>query len=286
MSNDGLETIKALGIDRVHAETHISATNLEAIFTKSFEGMPKVQFLGFVSILEREYGVDLSGLKEEFVRYGEEHGIDDPSKTTIVPPSFDLQKKRKGWAYIVALVAGIVWVVYLIGSSPSQESAVPAPKKAPAETVKPVETAPAEAMIPEAEAEPLQAEPAEAVLTEGEADMEAAAVEPEAAEPEAAMLPEPVIHDTLQILPKVRLWVGMVDLESYKKSQVTTADPIVIDTTRSWLLIFGHGNLKIEHSGEIIDLQSKEPLYYHYDEGTLNEISESEFKRYNRGRAW
>ncbi len=281
MSNDGLETIKALGIDRVHAETHISATNLKAIFEKSFEGMPKVQFLGFVSILEREYGVDLSGLKEEFVRYGEEHGIDDPSKTTIVPPSFDLRKKRKGWAYIVALVAGIVWVVYLIGSSPSSESAVPAPKKAPIEIVKPVETTPAEAVMPEAEAAP-----SEAIVTDGEADMEVAAAEPEAAEPEVATLPAPIIHDTLQILPKVRLWVGMVDLATYKKSQITTADPIVVDTNRSWLFIFGHGNLKLEHSGEIIDLQSKEPLYYHYDEGTLNEISESEFKRYNRGRAW
>lgn len=64
MSSD-LEKLKEIGAQKIFEQTHITKEHIQAILHKSFEGLTKVQFQGFVSILEREYQVDLKDLKSD-----------------------------------------------------------------------------------------------------------------------------------------------------------------------------------------------------------------------------
>lgn len=87
MSKD-LKKLKSLGAQKIHEDTHIALRYVQSVIYESFEGLTKVQFLGFISILEREYQLDLSLLKIKGLEYFE----DDAShgKVFVVP-----EKKNK-----------------------------------------------------------------------------------------------------------------------------------------------------------------------------------------------
>jgi hypothetical protein len=318
MSKD-LEAVKALGIERVHAETHISHNNLEAIFNKEFGRIHAVQFLGFISILEREYGADLSELREEFARYREEHAEEEPEQV-IVPPSFQPAKKRRGWMYGLAAAVALLWLFYQFSGSGRPAEA---PAAAPTETVGAAaaeeavaqpdaqveEAADAEVDKPAAEAvdasvdagvdEQVDETAVEPAVGEGLPDaapadqgleqpaMAEAAVEEDL--PEVEPMEEPVseaVHDTLTIIPKLKLWVGMINLDTGKRKPMVLTDPFEIDTSHSWLFLFGHGHFKIEHNGEIMDLSSKNRIRFLYEDGIMQQLRPSEFRERNGGKEW
>ncbi|MEA3419166.1 MAG: hypothetical protein U9Q90_07165 [Campylobacterota bacterium] len=63
---DTLEQLKPYSIDTIHDKTQISTQSIESLLEHDFSAFSKVRFLGFVSIVEREFHVDLSDYKEEY----------------------------------------------------------------------------------------------------------------------------------------------------------------------------------------------------------------------------
>ncbi|MDQ7060296.1 MAG: hypothetical protein Q9M43_03910 [Sulfurimonas sp.] len=61
--SEGLKVLRDIGAQVIHNETHISREYVQAIIHETFDDLQSVQFVGFVSILEREYDVDLSDLR-------------------------------------------------------------------------------------------------------------------------------------------------------------------------------------------------------------------------------
>ena len=254
--NEALDALKALGAEKVHEDTHISRKNIEAIFSRSYGGMNPVQFGGFVSILEREYGLDLSGLKNDFLAYWEVHHAEVEAEEEaghLPSPS-----ERRGIRLLLAVAAVAAAItLYMLGSAPE-----PAPEAVP-------EADATEYAVP---AEPEVPAPQQSVPTEP-AVVETAVEVPEAAE-------------TLSITPKSKLWVGFIDLETNLREQALTTDTLEVDTNRSWLMVFGHGYFSFEHNGEILDYNSTNRLRFIYEDGTLREITRAEFKERNRGQNW
>jgi len=64
---DTLEPLKPYSIDTIHNKTQISPKCIEALLEHNFEPFSRVRFLGFVSIVEREFHVDLDDYKEEYL---------------------------------------------------------------------------------------------------------------------------------------------------------------------------------------------------------------------------
>ncbi len=250
--SEGFEQLKALGVQKIHEETHISRKNIEGIFNKSFEGMNPVQFAGFVSILEREYGFDLTELKRDFMSYWDGTCDTELPESQVEVPEIGETKSSKGWLLVGAiLLIGFVVVMWQGGepAAPAQETAVAQ--------------------------EPLPQTPSDLTVVETPVE----AVEIEAVE-------EPMVVPTLSIAPKTKLWMGFIDLETYIREQHLTSDAVSLDTNRSWLMIFGHGHFKVEKDGEVLDFSSDNRLRFIYEDGTLREISRLEFKERNRGENW
>jgi len=63
------EIIEENTLEEISQKTRLSAENLEKIFARDFGAFRKVQAMGFISILEREYHADLSELRSECVAY-------------------------------------------------------------------------------------------------------------------------------------------------------------------------------------------------------------------------
>lgn len=248
--SEGFEQLKALGVQKVHDDTHISRKNIEGIFNKSFEGMNQVQFAGFVSILEREYGLDLSELKRDFLTYWEgEHGASAQEAQDYVADNDEPKRNGKGLWIAAAVIFGVMLFMWQEGGMPEKSEQQ------------------------DSVAEVVVAEP---VLAETVAPVEPV-IEPE---------PEPAVIPTLSIVPKTKLWMGFIDIETNLREQKLTTKTISLDTNRSWLMIFGHGHFKIEQNDEVLDYSSDNRLRFIYEDGVLREITRAEFKERNRGENW
>ena len=73
--SEALERLQKLGAQKIYEDTHIPIKHVQAILHESFEGFSKVQFLGFISILEKEYSLELQELHEKGAEYFVEKNI-------------------------------------------------------------------------------------------------------------------------------------------------------------------------------------------------------------------
>jgi len=96
-------------VGAISEKTNIAEDNIEALNASEFEKINRVKTLGFISILEREYKVDLSKLKEEALSYYNTHAKDD-SVTLGLPLTEEKKGKSKWFMLLVSLL--IVYAVW------------------------------------------------------------------------------------------------------------------------------------------------------------------------------
>ncbi|MEA3330689.1 MAG: hypothetical protein U9Q29_03235 [Campylobacterota bacterium] len=261
--SSGIEQLKDIGAQKIHENTHISKLHIQALLHDSFEGMTKVQFLGFISILERDYGIELNDLKAKGLEYFKETDIDekDNSKIFIEP------KKPKNYTKIYIAIVVLIFVFVAIyknslswnGDANTKQvidnGAINHAKKS---------------MIIVQETQELNSSIAENNVT----------------------IEEPIVEEVqdvvklFKVIPNAKLWMGYIDLETYKKHQKIFRDEFSIDPDKEWLLSLGHGNVSFDINGEIIKFNSRKNMRFIYKDGELKEINFQEFKRLNRGNEW
>jgi len=92
--------------------TKISEENLEQIANEEFSNLVKAKALGFISILEREYQVDLKVLKERALLYYEERGEEE--SVNIALPRVEEPKGRSKLFlfFVLGLLAYASWYFF------------------------------------------------------------------------------------------------------------------------------------------------------------------------------
>lgn len=93
----------------ISRKTRISIENLQALIDRDWSRLQKVQALGFISILEREYHADLGKLKEECRAYYAEHALEREPEAMVVAP---VEKERTGLLYRTLLVLILLILAY------------------------------------------------------------------------------------------------------------------------------------------------------------------------------
>ena len=93
-------------IKSISDKTKISEENLEYLLENDFGAIKKVKTLGFISILEREYHMDLSKLREDALAYYAQHNAEE--SVTIGLPIMEEKKGKPKWLLwlIVPLLLG------------------------------------------------------------------------------------------------------------------------------------------------------------------------------------
>ncbi|MCF6245178.1 MAG: hypothetical protein L3J43_09090, partial [Sulfurovum sp.] len=96
--NDILEenSIKAIG-----QKTKISEENLENLFAKKFEELKRIKTFGFISIIEREYNVDLAALRKEANEYYGQ--IQEDESVALSIPTLEEKKGKSKFLIFIAL---------------------------------------------------------------------------------------------------------------------------------------------------------------------------------------
>ena len=261
------EDLQALGTEKIHERTHISRDKVELVLTKSYGEIGRVQFMGFISILEREYGIDLNTIREEYATYYQDHIVETSSNSSVILQSSSNSKPK--WIMVgIALIVMLMIAGYIAQGKMSNE---------PDEAVMKL-------TVPPIAVHDVTIDTNVTDMNETNTTVSMVNNEKNTTKPSASH--SIVSGNGLIIRPAYKVWYGMIDMETGQRIQNITADPIVIDTTKNWLIFMGHGRLEIESSSGKTELKDKETVRFVYENGSLKPITKDEFIERNGGKNW
>ena len=274
---EGCERLQELGAQKIHEDTHISRVHIQAVIHKSFEGLNRVQFLGFISILEREYNLDLSTLKSEGIAFFEENTAETPAKKGVFVLS--QQKKKPTFIYILLSLIIVVLVAFFgLNSnyeqsdvvSKSVENKIIAKVKEDIEAIQAIDS-----NISDVNSSDINATVADLNVSKNEELNSSVAIideQPKELKP--------------FIIRAKKVWIGYINVANNKKYQETFRGELSLKRDKEWLLLLGHSHVKFSVNGEIKTFSADGNLRLHYKDGEIKKITLKEFKKLNRGRKW
>ena len=286
---ESLKILKEIGAQQIHKDTHISKEYVQGIIHGSFEGLHPVQLSGFISILEREYDVDLSELKRQAKEQLKIVENSSDRKVFVTPA----KQQNNSIVYIILLIAiflaaGYYSFVYLSSMATTEVSIDNSNIESVQKSIEIIEKT--EESVGEEVIEETNTTEAVDTLDEEVSQVSTNSIEPEAeivVEASADPVEEPVaVTRTLKILPKNKIWAGYINIETNQKYQKIFKDDFSIDTGKNWLLLFGSGTAYLEVNGEKQKYSSDQNMRFKYVDGVFTKITVTEFKQLNKGRKW
>jgi hypothetical protein len=272
------EDLQELGCSSIHENTHIARSKVDQILTKSFGDMNRVQFMGFISILEREYHLNLDEIRNEYDEYINFHPDIAMSKKSVI---LQAQSHSKKWWAIGILVFIVVLIVM---TSKTQNSLGLSPN----EDVIQLSSAAVEVV--------------ETNVTTEEASLEMNASDTNTTDANITTPSTLMVTDTNQsdltknsgvdlgkittIIPVAKVWMGMMDSKTGVKTQKVTDQPIRLDSTKDTLFIFGHGRLMMLGLDKNITLQERNTAWFYSEKGKLYQLTHEQFRTKNKGTSW
>jgi len=287
--NEGFDRLKDIGVQKIHENTHISREHIQAFLHESYDGMSKIQVFGFISIFEREYSLNLDELREKILIY-----FNDQSAKSIGDDKIFVHVKRKKNLvplYIILLVSIFLFVAYMVLQSQNSELSdiVSFDNSA-------IENATINMEISEKDLEnetveedvKIDVNKSQEIIVELNSSKEIL---------EDENLTKVKIIDEIKevdknelisfrIMPKSRVWLGYIDLDTHKRYQKTFKETFALDPNKNWLLAFGHGSLRIEINGIIKKFKIKKNVRFLYKNAELTQIDLEKFKELNEGNRW
>lgn len=96
------------------------------------------------------------------------------------------------------------------------------------------------------------------------------------------------IMDELVITPKAALWVGIIDLDTYQKKQLSITSDYKIVLDKDKLIRTGHSHFDITNPDKTIKkyIGGNNRYFLYTTDGGLREIKKSDFLSFNRGEEW
>jgi len=262
-----LQILQSIGAQKIYETTHIPIKYVQSMLHGSFEGFSKVQFIGFISILEREYQQDLSELTRSGLAYFDEKKEQNSNNGLFVIP----QKKKRNTSLYLVIVSIIFIIVLLLKFTVYSDNT----------TETPVDDTLIESVKKNIEPVVIKAE--ENVLLENNTSSD---INETVAE-EIVPLAEPeAIEKSFKISSKSKVWFGYIDVKTNKHYQRTIKGEKDLDPSKTWLLLFGHGYINMYINGELQKFSSREKVRFLYKDNKLSAITIREFKKLNKGRKW
>ncbi|MDH4944455.1 hypothetical protein [Sulfurimonas sp. C5] len=261
--NEALVKLREIGAQKIYEKTHIPVEHVQAILHESYDGLNKVQFIGFISILEREYGLELKAIKLKGITY-----FDGERKEEIDESIFINTKPKKSHNALYIIIAVIVFLIFLfVFYNDSKEAVKPAIQEN--EIIQKVK----EKVVEEVNNTAAQ-ETNETVAVTETLDQNTSVEE------------EQAIEKSFVIKTNTKLWIGYIELETNKKNQTVVSKEFSLDPNIDWLITLGHGYVDFEVNGKEYSYKTEKGLKFLYQDGELKPISFKEFKRLNRGYVW
>ncbi len=260
--SEELHKLQRIGAQKIFEKTHIPIQHIQEILQSDFSSFTRVQFLGFISILEREFNEDLSAHKAFGLSYFDELEKQDSYGLSMIP------KEKRSTKPLFIIIVILLFVAVLI-------------LKFGVFTPKTEKTAVDNTLIEHVEKK-IKPKIIASVKELNETK------ELNSTKIDSKVLKKPVadVANSFKIIAKSKVWFGYIDVLTNKKKQKIFTGEFDLDPSKEWLLVFGHGYIDMYINGKIIKFSSRNDVRFLYKDGKLTTISKKEFKNLNRGHTW
>ena len=305
---EGFNTLQELGSKEIASATHIPVAHVESILKKQYETFQKPQFFGFLSILEREYKIDLSALKQEYLFSRAEEEISKETTIDITETSSKLLENGKELLVNKKVIYGagggvvVLLLIVLLSTmdfSPTQEQKIEINNTAIDQAKKNLNIEPVHVANVEEMMQNNDVESAEFGQDSQKANISTVKKTPtkqksnpvkkakstiDSLEPVSST--EPMMPLYFRIIPKGRLWLGIIDADTHRRRVETISEPLILDAEKSWLIVTGYGHLDMDCGDTTTKHRIDHKLLFLYEGGICQIIDKEEFKARNRGKSW
>ena len=286
-----MTTLEEIGLQEVSRKTHIEVKTLQYMVNKEFDKLSRVNTLGFLKILSREFHLDVREWQGEFEAYWKETKEEDDSKESAFVLNASPSRFRPfRWVVVIGLVVGAgLWYTDAWNHARAYFEKETEPVVVPLVLAPAVEEAKEslEAIEKQPEQQVGLAEPEVPTDTNQTLEQEAPPALVEAPEePPLQTAPLQQAPKQVRIEPNANIWVGIVFLDTKRRASHLTSDAIELDFSREQIITTGHGNFTLLEGEERHAYVSELPKRFHLKEGTVREISQQEFVALNGGVAW
>ncbi len=363
---DPVKYLMDIGLKEVSSKTFIHQEELTKFLSGNFESINQTKAMGFIQILQREYKIDLSDLKQKYLAYKQENSSGEPKiKESLIMEEVKQEERTKSIFSIVFLLLAVGGIAYLINKynllnfdkpmniptatieeNNSQDKSSDENKTLDLNKLSSNDTSgevkqeePKETKQEEAKKEEIKEEKQD---TKNEIDLNKVLEENKSQDAKDEDTPEnaeqkeeqkqqvasssndtngldlsklngdltssdnatqaqteqttsdenstntQALTSELYITPDSKVWIGTIELDSYKKHDFLTprGKRVDIDTTKNQLIMIGHRFVKMYLNGERVKFKRKGPIRFKYIDGELTEINRREFNKLAKGRQW
>jgi hypothetical protein len=308
MDND-IKVLEKIGLQEVCKRTHIEVKQLEYMINNQYDKLNKINTLGFVKILSREYKLDLSDWLEGFYDYWAEHKADEePSKQKIfIRAKSDSGYKRAAfWFLVMVVIAGLFGVASIFKIDVDVIAFLDKFKPETNQSTQAFQTAPvvqeaASSLGVKVEERVVESNSSnatlEAVVVRIDENLTRANDKNESNQSKAELFQAPQIDGNVSlirnvpqnqaiIIPIKRIWIGKVSLDDMKRTENTGDKNMTIDLNKRQLIKTGNGYFKLSYDGSIEDFTEQGGTRFLVENGTMKKISEEKFIELNKGKNW
>jgi len=239
------EILDKYTLDEIAKQTKIDKKSLENLFDLKFDNIRKAKAVGFVSILEREYQVDLSKLKSEVVSYYKEHKT-NVSVVVGIPREMPKRKNPKMVLSVVAtfIVLTSVFLFTQVDKNTFKNIGVLVDKQTIQEYLFDDTNQTDKIRNKNLESEKLAVD----------------------------------YHKFVEIIPVDKLWIGIIELGSLKRDYFVIDKSHRLDiSTKSWLLATSALNFSIKNSKGKRVFNDEEEHYFKIDKKVIQLLTQKEY---------
>lgn len=302
---DKIKRLEEIGLKRVSDETHIEQKYIKYMVDCNFDKLNRINTLGFIKIISREYNLNLDDWVFAFEEYWRKNRILPEEEQDVFIATSSKEKSSKFSLFLVIVLLGVVgyfgYGFYTENSqsereerSTFQEKLLQPQESEQAttyqETQEEIKTEELNTTVAE-----LQNENPQQVVQDTE--MNATNENPPivVAEEEEKIditniakteLTSEIFVNQAVIEPKSELWVGVIYLDDFKRRSYLGEGNFSIDLSREQIITTGHGSFVLKNGIEDKSYNRQTPIRLEVVDGVVKEISLSRFKELNRGNLW
>jgi len=306
------DILEKSSIKEMTLKTMISEENVEYLVAMEFNKLKKVKTLGFISILEREYDIDLSAMRDEALEY---YLNNREGRNYYVNKTIDTEEKKgKSKLFLFILLAGFIYaswyfftqfdkkhlheLIPFIGEETFENFKSDENISKEDKTIFALSIASIENEVKELEEKELEEKSQDKTLVETmvidvekdktdnniSSSKEDANVSLEAISTEADTK---ISKEIVEILPISRLWFGIIDIESKKRDHFSIAQPYSLDvTTQSWLVATSSASFSLKQGEEDKVFSDAKEHYFKVSKEEIKELSKEEYVEQGGWSQW
>ena len=294
MDND-IRVLEKIGLQEVCKRTHIEVKQLEYMINNLYDKLNKINTLGFVKILSREYKIDFTEWLEGFYDYWAAHKAEEDSHKDkiFIRAKSDRSSKKGAWLFLLIFLIAGIFGLFSIFKGDINIDIMSFLDKAKIETnqTSAFQSAP---VVQEA-ATSLGVKVEERIIETNSSNSTVQAVvvsidenltrKTEANDTNTSSIPLPMLPESNTtlvknlpknsaiIMPTKRIWIGFVNLETFARKESTSDQNITVDLTKNQIIKTGNGFFKLSYDGSIEDFTEQGSTRFLVESGVIKKLS-------------